>query len=212
MIIDCDKLANGYTRTMPRTATTALLIIDVQNDFCAGGALAVPDGDAVVSVINDMAARASEAGMPIYATRDWHPRVTRHFKTYGGPWPEHCVAGTPGAQFHPDLRLPEGTVVVTTGDVSDSDGYSAFDGRLPDGRSLAQALNDQGIQTLIVGGLATDYCVKHSVVDARTHGFGVVVVRDAIRGVEVVAGDSDRAVEIMKAAGATFVESSQVDV
>jgi len=100
-------------------------------------------------------------------------------------------------------------VVVTTGDVSDSDGYSAFDGRLPDGRSLAQALNDQGIQTLIVGGLATDYCVKHSVLDARAHGLGVVVVEAAIRGVEVVPGDSDRAIDAMKAAGAVFVDSAQ---
>lgn len=193
---------------MATASKTALLVIDVQRDFCGGGALAVPDGDAVVRVINDLAARADGAGLPIYASRDWHPPVTNHFNTSGGPWPEHCVAGTPGAEFHPDLRLPAGTVVVSKGDLSGRDGYSAFDGHLDDGRPLAQALAEQGIERLIVGGLATDYCVKHSVLDARALGLEVVVVQDAIRGVDVAPGDSGRAVETMEAAGAVFVDSA----
>jgi nicotinamidase/pyrazinamidase len=195
---------------MPDERSSALLVVDVQNDFCPGGALAVFEGDAVVPVINALARRAADAGAPVFASRDWHPARTSHFKTYGGPWPEHCVAGTEGAEFHPRLELPAATMVVTTGDDPGTDGYSAFDGHLDDGRSLGEALAAHGVSRLIVTGLATDYCVRASVLDARRAGLDVVVVIDAIRGVEVHPGDSARALAEMRAAGASITESSKV--
>ncbi|HEX6798027.1 MAG TPA: isochorismatase family protein, partial [Ktedonobacterales bacterium] len=143
----------------------ALLIVDVQNDFCPGGALAVPEGDAVVPVLNEYIARAQAASMPIFASRDWHPANTRHFAQYGGPWPVHCVQETPGAAFHPDLKLPGGTPIVTKGTSTEDAGYSMFDGTLPDGTPLLDALRARGITRLHVGGLATDYCVRATVLD-----------------------------------------------
>ena len=127
----------------------------------------------------------------------------------GGPWPVHCVAGTPGAQFHPGLDLPDSTLIVTKGDDPGADGYSAFEGRLPDGERLEDALRSRGVRRLVVVGLATDYCVKHSVLDARRAGFDVVVLEDAVRGVDVRPGDSRAAIEEMTAAGATVTPSSR---
>lgn len=195
---------------MRNPASAALLVVDVQNDFCAGGALAVPDGDAVVPVINRVARALASQGALVLASRDWHPRETAHFTTGGGPWPVHCVAGTPGAQLHPGLDLPEATHIVTKGNVPGLDGYSAFDGALPDGRRLADVLRERGVRRVIVAGLATDYCVKRSVLDARREGLEVLVLRDAIRGVDVRAGDSAAALEEMADAGATITSSAAV--
>jgi nicotinamidase/pyrazinamidase len=189
---------------------TALLVVDVQNDFCPGGALAVPEGDAVVPVISRLARRATAASVPVFASRDWHPTSTSHFETGGGPWPEHCVAGTAGAEFHPQLELPPATMVVSKGNDPGADGYSAFDGRLEDGRSLAEALAAHGVTRLVVAGLATDYCVRASVLDACRMGYDVVVVSDAIRGVEVQPGDSARALREMRAAGALILKGEDV--
>jgi nicotinamidase/pyrazinamidase len=188
----------------------ALLIVDVQNDFCAGGALAVPGGDSVVPTINLVARSVRARGGLVLASRDWHPRESTHFSSHGGPWPVHCVAGTPGAQFHPGLDLPEGTQIVTKGDNPGAHGYSAFDGRMPSGEPLAEGLRARGVRRLLVAGLATDYCVKHSVLDARRAGLDVVVVADAIRGVEVRPGDSAAALAAMTAAGATVLGSDEV--
>lgn len=179
----------------------AFLIVDVQNDFCAGGALAVPDGDAVVPTINRVARALASRGAPIFASRDWHPRDTQHFAIHGGPWPVHCVAGTPGAQFHPGLDLPDGTRIVTKGDSREDHGYSAFDGHLADGRPLASALQQAGVTRLLVAGLATDYCVLHSALDARRAGYDVALLADGIRGVNVSPDDSRQALERMAAAG-----------
>lgn len=184
------------------------LIVDVQNDFCAGGALAVPDGDAVVPVITRLARVVSAQGGLIAASRDWHPRDSRHFVTNGGQWPVHCVAGTTGAQFHPGLDLPDETLVVTKGDAPDADGYSAFDGHAGRNGSLAEILRSRGIQCLLVAGLATDYCVRHSVLDARREGFEVVLVEDAIRGVNLGPQDSARAIADMVASGARVTTSA----
>ena len=184
---------------------SALLIIDVQKDFCEGGALEVPQGDRVVPVLNRFAEQIKAQGDAIYATRDWHPAKSRHFKAYGGLWPVHCVAGTPGAAFHPDLRLPPGTVVISTGQELDQDGYSAFEGTTDSGRNLAAELGARGVRRLYVGGLATDYCVKHSVLDALKAGFTVTVLIDAIAGVDVHPGDSARALNEMEEAGAAFM-------
>lgn len=180
---------------------TALLIVDVQNDFCPGGALAVPDGDRVVPVLDRYIRRVKEAGGMVCASRDWHPAVTMHFETQGGPWPSHCVQGTPGAAFHAGLDLPGDVVIVTKGDNPEDHGYSAFDGALADGRTLADALSAAGVGRILVGGLATDYCVLNSALDARKHGFDTVLLLDAIAGIDLAPGDVARALDRMMRAG-----------
>lgn len=180
----------------------ALIVVDVQNDFCLGGSLAVPDGDAVVPILNEYMERADDAGIPIFASRDWHPEHTRHFVAEGGPWPPHCVQGTSGAEFHPELRLPASTVVVSTGMSPDDQGYSAFEGLLPDGQSLAAALHALGVDHIYAGGLATDYCVRATVLDAIKEGFAVSLLVDAIRAVDVRPGDGERATNELLLAGA----------
>jgi nicotinamidase/pyrazinamidase len=180
----------------------ALLVIDVQLDFCAGGALAVPDGDRVVEPLNRYIEEAVAGHAPVYASRDWHPAVTSHFAQYGGTWPVHCVQATPGAGFHPRLRLPDDAVVVTKGDDPSLPGYSAFDGRVPGGASLAADLRTRGVTELYVGGLATDYCVKHTVLDGLAAGFQVAVLEDAVAGVNVQPGDSSTALAEMTSGGA----------
>ncbi|HEX5159732.1 MAG TPA: nicotinamidase [Ktedonobacterales bacterium] len=182
--------------------TDALIVVDVQNDFCSGGSLAVPGGDAVVPVLNEYMARAADAGVPIFVTRDWHPEHTTHFVTEGGPWPPHCVQGTHGAEFHPELRLPSGIPVVSTGMGPDDQGYSGFDGKLPGGQSLEDALRNHSVDHVYVGGLATDYCVRATVLDALKRGFAASVLIDAVRAVNVQAGDGERALNEMLAAGA----------
>ncbi len=191
-------------------ADSALLVIDVQRDFCAGGSLAVSEGDRVVAPLNAAAAQFAAAGRPVFATRDWHPRRTIHFQEFGGPWPPHCVQGTPGAEFHPHLKLPDRTTVVSGGTGENEHGYSGFDAHDDAGRPLADLLRGVGIRRLYVGGLATDYCVKASVLDARAHGFEVTVYQDAVRAVEVQPGDGARALEEMRAAGARIVASAGV--
>ena len=190
---------------MPTPTGTALLVVDVQNDFCAGGALAVPEGDRVVDPINRLLAAHAAAGAAIFATRDWHPVGSSHFRDHGGDWPVHCVAGTPGAAFHPRLRFPAATVVVSKGQAPDSDGYSAFDGRLPAGETLERALAEHDVGRVTVCGLATDYCVRASVLDARARGLEVSVVRDAIAAVNLQPGDDATALREMQAAGAVLV-------
>ncbi len=189
----------------------ALLIVDLQNDFCAGGALAVPDGDAVVDPVNRLAATAAAAGRPVYASRDWHPGGSPHFAGHGGVWPVHCVQGTRGAELHPRLRLPAGARVVTKGDSPrDPHGYDAFDGHLEDGTPLAASLAAAGVTRLVVAGLATDYCVKNSVWGARRAGLDVVVVEDAIRAVDLQPGDGARALADLMACGARVVSTEDV--
>ena len=183
---------------------SALLVVDVQNDFCPGGSLPVANGDAVVPALNRYIEAFRAADRPILATRDWHPERTTHFNEHGGVWPAHCVQGTPGAAFHPELRLPPEAVVVSKGMGAEEDSYSGFEARDEQGRPLAQLLADRGVRRLYVGGLATDYCVKHSVLDARKAGFEVVVLQDACRGVDVRPGDSERAIEEMREAGAAL--------
>ena len=182
----------------------ALLLVDVQNDFCPGGALPVPDGDKVVVPLNLVASCFESAGLAVVASRDWHPEVTCHFKEFGGDWPPHCVQGSPGAEFHPALRLPDATVIISKGISPDSDSYSAFDGRSEDGLSLDENLSALNVQRLYIGGLATDYCVRSSVLDALSAGYDVTVLEDAIAGVDINQGDSVKALEEMRLAGASF--------
>ena len=182
-------------------AGTALLVVDVQNDFCPGGALPVPGGDRVVPALNRHMAEADARGWPVYASRDWHPAATRHFAPHG-EWPPHCVQNTEGAGFHRDLRLPDSAIIVSKGQAVDSHGYSALEGNTPDGRTLLAELTERRIDHLYVGGLATDYCVKHSVLDAVRAGLKVTVLADSIAGVDVTPGDSAHAIAEMQAAGA----------
>jgi len=182
----------------------ALLVVDVQNDFCPGGSLPVPEGDAVVPVLNAYMARAAAAGIPIYVSRDWHPERTAHFQAYGGQWPPHCVQGTPGAEFHPGLRIPPGAVVASKGMREYDEGYSMIVAQLPDGRDQLSALREAGITRIYVGGLATDYCVRATVLDALAERFDVAVLADAVRAVDVQPGDGARALEEMREAGARF--------
>jgi nicotinamidase/pyrazinamidase len=180
----------------------ALIVVDVQNDFCPGGSLAVPQGDAVVPVMNRYMQQATESGMAVFASRDWHPRETRHFAEFGGPWPVHCVQNTPGAEFHPQLRLSPEARIVTTGTSAEDAGYSALEGTLPDGASFPDELRRLGVRRVHVGGLATDYCVRATVLDALAAGFETFLLQDASRPVDVSPGDGERAVGEMLAAGA----------
>ena len=188
----------------------ALLVVDVQNDFCPGGALAVSSGDTVVPALNRMIEWTAKRGGAVYASRDWHAPKASHFKEFGGVWPVHCVQETPGARFYPGLRLPADATVVTKGDRPDSDGYSAFEGHTPTGKSFADDLKEKGIRHLHVGGLATDYCVRHSVLDALESGFDVTLLTDAVKGVDVNPGDSAKALEEMRRAGAKFATTEEV--
>jgi nicotinamidase/pyrazinamidase len=180
----------------------ALLIVDVQDDFCPGGALAVAGGDRVVPALNRYIERFQKSRLPIFATRDWHPEKTRHFKAYGGLWPPHCIQGTKGAEFRADLHLAPDAVVVSKGMGADEDSYSGFDGRDEKGTALAELLRAQGVGRLFVGGLATDYCVKHTVLDGLKQGFHVVLLEDAARAVNLLPDDGARAMEAMVRAGA----------
>lgn len=193
-------------------ARDGLVVVDVQNDFCPGGSLAVPGGDAVVTVLNRYAARFASAGAAVLATRDWHPEATRHFQAGGGAWPSHCVQDTEGARFHPDLALPADTVIVSKGTDPEQDAYSAFQGEAEDGMPFAALLGERGVQRLFVGGLATDYCVKASVLDALKEGFEVVVLEDAVRAVDVTPGDGARALAEMTAAGAQLARLDTVSL
>jgi nicotinamidase/pyrazinamidase len=187
----------------------ALIVVDVQNDFCPGGALAVKDGDQVVPVLNRYIDKFTKAGLPIFATRDWHPAKTSHFNTSGGPWPPHCIQGSTGAQFHPDLKLPTDTVIVSAGMGSDEDGYSGFLGINDSGAKLVDLLRQRGIERIFVGGLATDYCVKHTVLDGLREKFKVVLLTDSVRGVNLKPGDSEHATAEMLHAGAEIVADLQ---
>jgi nicotinamidase/pyrazinamidase len=195
---------------MPQDDSPALLIVDVQNDFCPGGALPVAEGDRVVPVLRRLGGRFAALGLPVYASRDWHPPDSRHFAVHGGAWPVHCVQGTGGARLREDLELPPTAAVVTKGQGPQDEGYSAMAGDVAGRGSLADDLRARGVDHLYVGGLATDYCVRHSVLDALRQGFAVTVLTDAVRAVDVAPGDSDRALDEMRRAGATLASSSAV--
>lgn len=185
--------------TLPGDA--ALIVVDVQNDFCPSGALGVPDGDQVFPVLNALIADFRAAGRPVVLTADWHPEGHCSFAARGGPWPPHCIQGTAGAAFHPTLETA-GTTVFRKGADPDTEAYSGFAGQSEQGCDLAGWLRDRGVRHLWVGGLATDYCVKATVLDGLREGFAVTVIRDGCRAVEVQSGDGERALAEMRATGA----------
>jgi nicotinamidase/pyrazinamidase len=179
------------------TKGDALLLIDMQLDFLPGGKLGVPNGDQVIAPIQRLLHLFSAQDLPVYASRDWHPGNHCSFSARGGPWPPHCVAGTEGAEFAPQLDLPLHAVVVSKADSADIDAYSAFNGT-----GLAVQLRECGVRRVVVAGLATDYCVLNTVIDARENGFDVIVVLEAVRAVDVAPGDGERALARMAALGA----------
>jgi nicotinamidase/pyrazinamidase len=181
----------------------ALIVVDVQNDFCPGGALAVAQGDEVIEPLNTLIRQFLSQGEPVYLSRDWHPATTKHFQKYGGSWPDHCVQNTFGAEFHPALIDDPRLHIISKG-LGDTDCYSAFDET-----NLEQQLREEGVDELWVGGLATDYCVGSTVIDARKKGFRVKALTHAMRAVNINPGDDERAIEQMRAAGATLIMSRE---
>ncbi len=181
----------------------ALIVVDVQNDFCPGGALAVARGDEVVPPLNKLIAEFLQRGDPVFKTRDWHPLTTKHFADFGGTWPVHCVQGTKGAEFHPDLTDDARIHIISKG-LGDEDSYSGFDGT-----DLAAQLRNFGVDEVLVGGLATDYCVKNTVLDALKEGFTVRALTNAMRSVDLQPGDGNRAIEDMRRAGAEIQNQEQ---
>jgi nicotinamidase/pyrazinamidase len=189
----------------------ALLIVDVQYDFLPGGALGVTEGDRIIPVLNQYIERFERAHLPVLATRDWHPPDTRHFRDFGGPWPVHCVENTPGAAFHTDLKLPANAEVITKGTSHADHGYSAFEGTDTKQRPLAELLRELNVDTIYVGGLATDYCVRNSALDAVKNDFDVVLLLDAVRGIDVNEGDVARSLDDMLRAGARTATLATID-
>jgi nicotinamidase/pyrazinamidase len=186
----------------------ALLVVDVQNDFCPGGKLAVADGDMVVLVLNRYIELFSHKKLPVFASRDWHPQKSKHFKDFGGSWPIHCVQETEGAKFHPQLILPPETIIISKGMDPEQDSYSAFQAVDSQGLSFLELLNSSGINELYIGGLATDYCVKDSALDALKKGLKVHLLIDAIKA--VAQQTSSQALTQMKSLGVREITFDEI--
>lgn len=184
-------------KTFNITSSDALLISDIQKDFLPGGALPISGGDEIIPVLNAYVKRFENAKAHVFASRDWHPPNHISFKLQGGPWPPHCVQGTDGAKFSPDLKLPAGIVIISKATNPEHESYSVFDGT-----SFARDLRMCDVKRLFVSGLATDYCIVNTVFDARKLGYETVVLMDATLGINVEPGDVDRAIDAMLKAGA----------
>jgi nicotinamidase/pyrazinamidase len=191
--------------------TVALLIVDVQIDFCPGGSLAVPEGDAIIPVINRYIELFRKKGLPVIASRDWHPPVTGHFRQFGGLWPPHCVQGSEGARFHPRLKLSADATVISKGMDPKKDDYSAFQAVTEQGAPLPDLLDELGIERLYIGGLATDYCVRASALEGLKQGFSVTLLKDAVKGVDLKPGDSARALRELAKAGAELADLATIE-
>jgi nicotinamidase/pyrazinamidase len=183
---------------------SALVIVDIQNDFLPGGALAVPGGDKIIPVLNEYISVFKDHHSPIIATRDWHPQITKHFKQYGGLWPPHCIQNTWGARFHPDLHLPSDTIIISAGIGEDQEGYSGFEGVDHTGKPFLNVLKEKQISHLYIGGIATEYCVKSTVLQAIKFGFKVNLLTDAIIGINLQPSDSQKAIDEMVNHGANL--------
>lgn len=178
----------------------ALVLVDVQNDFFPGGALPTPEGDEIIEPINQLIEQCGDMGMPVFATRDWHPENHCSFEEQGGPWPPHCIQETEGAAFHPEIELPEDVAIISKAESADREAYSAFQSA-----GLGERLRELGVTGLVVAGLATDVCVRQTVLDALDEGFAVTVIQEAVSGVEAEPGDSRRALEEMAEHGAQIL-------
>jgi nicotinamidase/pyrazinamidase len=183
----------------------ALIVVDIQRDFCPGGALPVTDGDKIIPTVNDLVRAFEEASLPVFFTRDWHPKNHMSFKAYGGLWPPHCIRNTPGANFHPSLTVPREAEVIDKGMPQAEDAYSGFQGT-----DLAQRLHSLHVGQIYVAGLATDYCVKNTVVDGVAKGFETCVITDCVKGVNLKPTDSAVALKSMLSQGATQTTSGRL--
>ncbi len=204
---------------MANQSRPALLVVDVQNDFCPGGSLAVANGDQVVEPLNRITRSLLERFLTfgnnewqIFFSRDWHPAITKHFIEYGGKWPTHCIEDTIGANFHPKLFVPNSALVINKGTKHDEDGYSPFEGYLPmfSGFSFKKTLQKLEVGSIYVGGLATDYCVKAACLDAIKLGFKTHLLLDACRAVNIKPDDGEKAVEEMRRAGIIIITTEKV--
>ena len=193
----------GEVRGIKPKAGDALLVVDVQNDFMPGGALGVPDGDEIIPVVNDLVTRFRQAGLPIIFSRDWHPEGHCSFEDQGGAWPVHCVRGSPGAEFAPEILVPAEAVVISKATRRDEEAYSAFQDT-----GLTRLLNARGVARVIIVGLATDYCVLASARDALKSGFGILVVEEGVRAVNVRPDDGQRALKEMRRSGAEILRAA----
>lgn len=185
----------------------AILVIDVQNDFCDGGSVPVPGGQEVARPLSELAHAMAASGGSVFASRDWHPPRSHHFHEWGGRWNPHCVQGTWGARFPPELVLPDETVIVSKGMDPRSEGYSVFEGVDPSGVPFERCLEERGVRQLVVGGLATDHCVRETAMDARMRGYRVELVVDAVRAVDPEEGE--RALHELETAGVKPVTTEE---
>lgn len=199
-LADCNEVSE--TRLSGRAA---LIVTDVQNDFLPGGSLAVPRGDEVIPPLNACIELFRRAALPIFATRDWHPPGHCSFAERGGPWPVHCVAGTPGAGFAHALALPPDARIVSKASHPDREAYSAFSDT-----ELAALLRAGGVETLFIGGLATDYCILNTARDGLRLDFRVYVLEDAVRAVEVLPGDGEKALAALRTEGALLTRTDRI--
>lgn len=191
-------------------ARCALIVVDVQNDFFPNGALAVAQAEHALPFLNELIARFSTTGAPVYASRDWHPKQSVHFQEFGGRWPVHCVAGTPGAEFRQELRLPADAITVSKGQSGKDDGYSAFEGTVQDGAGLATDLRRRGAAHLYIAGVATDFCVGSTARDALKAGFRVTILSDAIAGID--SSNSESVLKELQRDGASLQTTGQINL
>ena len=191
-------------------AKKALLVVDLQNDFCPGGALGVREGDEIIPTVNKYVDLFQRNQLLIFVSRDWHPENSKHFNESGGPWPPHCIQNSWGAKFHSDFQLPKKAIVLSKGTNPDLDGYSVFEARDLDDMPFSRLLEDMEVEELYIAGIATDYCVKMTSLDAFKYGLTVNILIDAIKGVD--KEDSQRAIdEIVAKSGnlKTYAEVSE---
>jgi len=188
----------------------ALSVTDVQYDFLPGGSLGVPEGDQVIPPLNRAIELFQKKHLPVFFTRDWHPPDHSSFKEQGGPWPPHCVRRTGGAKFHAGLQVPKDAVIISKAVTRDSEQYSTLYGKDSRGRTENALMEEMGVSRLFIGGLATDYCVLHTVKDALTEGFEVYVLTDGIRAVNVAPGDGEKALQEMAAKGAKLITTDML--
>lgn len=188
------------------TGRDALVVVDMQRDFMPQGVLPVPEGDKIVPRLNEYIRLFLGKGLPVFFTRDWHPEDHISFKEQGGLWPPHCVQDTEGAKFHPELFIPQDNrFIISKGTSRDFDAYSGFQGTI-----LDSLLKERGIKRLFVGGVATDYCVKNTVLGAINLGYQVFLLMDGIKGVDVNPGNSENAIEEMLESGAVGISIQDI--
>jgi len=193
-------------------AKKALLVVDIQKDFCPGGALSVAEGDEIIPNLNRYIEIFLDKKLPVFITRDLHPKDTKHFKRFGGVWPEHCVEGTEGAEFHPDLKVAPGPVVISKGMDPEEDSYSAFQAADSKGTGFSELLKGYGVGEIFVGGIATDFCVKYTALDALEAGLKVTILTDAIKGVNLKPPDSAEAIKEMAGKGAMKITLKEISL